>query len=187
MSDPPRRSGRAYALVAAALVVAAIAVAAVVVGLRRVTVPTVAVVGVRVEAVRREGMVLRVDAEVDNRNAFAITVQSVDVAATLEGHAMGRPRVVAVPVRLPARASTRVALEVDTPWGEALSLAWSAASQERFRYRADGYVRVGSERLDVRVPLHVEGFLTRAEVLAVVRASVPSSVELPGGWVIELP
>ncbi len=153
-----------------------------------VSTPTLTVVEVRVQGVRRDGLTIAVDAAIDNRNRFDVTVQSVDVEATLEGHSMGHPRVLASPLTLAAGRATTVTLEIDTPWGEALSIAWRAADTERFHYRADGTVRVGGERLHVNVPIHVTGEILRSTVLDVLRNSIRGqSIDLPGGWTIDLP
>jgi hypothetical protein len=119
-----------------------------------------------VTAVGPQGLSLRVVVEATNKNAFALSAESMTAKARLvEPAADLGTAVVATPITLAPNVPTTIPAQVTLPWSDVRTLATLAMAGRPVDYIVDGTVRVGG-RLQVDLPVTLRGTITREQAAA---------------------
>ena len=123
-------------------------------------------------------MVITLDAF--NPNAKDLAARSVTASITVGGDLPFGKTTVANAVALPAGKTTRLDIPVSAPWtGVANMTTLLARPTAALPYTVEGTVNLGGDVLNIDVPFHMDGTMTKDELIAATLHSMPAIPGLP--------
>ncbi|MDO3379909.1 LEA type 2 family protein [Geoalkalibacter halelectricus] len=126
--------------------------------------PQVSLVALQVQELTLSHINMRADLRLFNPNRFALNIQEVDYALSLNGIRVSSGKSLA-PSRVAAGDSADISLRISGSYLSLLQLIGSLQRQEDLHYLLDGVVRVGGTGLrGYTFPLREEGMIS-AEIL----------------------
>lgn len=160
------------------LVVVVVASGVVLFGCAKPEPPTVTPKEVRVVAVGSQGLELLLKMEALNPNKITLSCQSVTAKAKLDGKWDLGTVTIAKPIVLPPNnVPTMIDVPLTMPWSDVKTLGAIASANRPIPYAVDGTVSIGGERLNVDVPFHMEGTITREQITNAALKGLPA---IPG-------
>lgn len=132
-----------------------------------------------VTAVTAQGIDLRVQIQAYNPNGIDLTTRSVKATVLLDGKIDVGTVTVPTPLKLPAKAWTRIEAPLSVKWQDLTSIATLAAQSRGVPYQVNGTVAIGGETLNVDLPFRLAGTLTHEQLVTVIGNSLPG-LPLPG-------
>jgi LEA14-like dessication related protein len=160
--------------------VAALAALLVLLACGKPELPTLTPVRVRVTSVSAAGIDVIVSLRATNPNRIDLPLRD------LSGHVVINKTIdvgtvrVPVPVTLPANQTTDLDVPLSVEWQDLAVLAQLGALSGATPYTVDGDVGVGGDLVNVEVPYHLEGTVTQAQLLRVIKTSIPGLPDIPG-------
>ncbi|MFO0754950.1 MAG: LEA type 2 family protein [Byssovorax sp.] len=125
-------------------------------------------------------MDVSVELDAENPNSIDLSARSVSAKLTLDGRIDAGSVNVAVPIKLPARKTTRFSAPLSVKWRELTSVAMLVAQNRPVPYEVDGTVEVGGESLNVDLPFKIKGTVTHEQLVKAALGSLPKIPGLPG-------
>lgn len=127
-----------------------------------------------------QGFRLDVDLDVYNPNGFSLSVQQVAGRVVLAGqHDLGMVTVTK-PFELAEKSHNDVTAPLTMAWPNATLLAALAVSAQPVPYTLDGQVVIGGEKLNVTLPFQLKGTISREDIVAATKNSLPPLPQIPG-------
>jgi LEA14-like dessication related protein len=149
-----------------------------VVGCSKPQAPTLAPKRVMVTSVSPTAIGLDVTLDATNPNAIDIPTGALSAHVIINKTIEVGATTVDQKLNLPANQTTELDVAVSVPFADVLPLAALATSDQRtFPYSVDGEVALGGELLHVTVPFHLEGRVSREQIVRATLAGIP---QIPG-------
>ena len=140
--------------------------------------PTLSPKHVTVTYVSPTTLGLQVTVDATNPNPVDLTAGDVYARVVLDKHIEVGATTVEQNVTLPANQTTELRLVVAVPWVDIAPLVSLATSDRRsFPYAVDATMSLGGELLHVSVPFHMDGNVSRDQILRATLSSIP---QIPG-------
>jgi len=131
----------------------------------------------KVTAVGPAGLNVSLLMEATNPNRVTLSAQSVTGKATLDGKWSLGTVTVQKPVVLPPNTPTMIDVPMTVPWTDVKALSAIAVAPGPVPYAIDGTVTFGGEKLNVDLPFHLEGTITREQLAGAAIRGLPA---IPG-------
>jgi LEA14-like dessication related protein len=135
--------------------------------------PTIAPEKAVVTAIGPTGMEMNVELGVDNPNSVDLSARSVTAKVVLDGKYPMSSVTVPHEFTLKARAKSHLIVPMALRWEEVSTLLALASSNRNIPYDVDGTVTLGGDALNLDVPFHLRGELTREQLLQTTINSLP--------------
>lgn len=140
--------------------------------------PTFIPTHVLVTAVSPTSLALEVRLDATNPNAIDIPIREATAHVVIDKRIEVGVGTVDPKVTLPANQTTEVKLAVSVPWTDISPLMSLALSDQRsYSYSVDGDVSLGGDLLHVTVPFHLDGKVSREQLVNATLNSIP---QIPG-------
>jgi LEA14-like dessication related protein len=140
--------------------------------------PTLKPKSVTVTSVSPAALGLEVTLDATNPNAIDIPARNVTAHVTIDSRIEVGVTTVDEKVTLPANQTTELKVAVSVPWTNVAPLVSLGLSDQRFYpYAVDGTLALGGDLIQVSVPFHLEGKVTRDQILHATLSSIPA---IPG-------
>lgn len=120
------------------------------------------------------GVDLRVKLAAQNPNGFELAVQKISGRVLLEGKEELGTFDAPSGIRLPAGVETVVEVPVRARWAGVGALAKLASGKRSVPYVVDAKVTIGGEKINVEVPVRLEGVITDKMVADAAIRSLPN-------------
>ncbi|MGA7120883.1 MAG: LEA type 2 family protein [Polyangiaceae bacterium] len=120
------------------------------------------------------GIEWRVELEATNPNPLDLTVTNVTSHIVLGNAELGTLAFPGI-TTLPARKTTRLDVSVPVSWPNLAVLAQLAAAGNAVPFFVDGTVDLGGSLLHAGVPFHIEGSVSRDQIIRAALQSIPGS------------
>jgi hypothetical protein len=121
---------------------------------------------------------LEVTVDATNPNAVDLTAGDVNIRVVLDKHIEVGATTVEQNVTLPANQTTELRLIVAVPWLDVVPLvSLTTSDRKSFPYALDATLSLGGELLHVGVPFHMDGNVSRDQILRATLSSIP---QIPG-------
>lgn len=133
----------------------------------------------KVTGVTLAGVTLAVDLDAYNPNPVGLSVRSVRAKVVLDGKTDLGEVTVPTKLELPAKQHTKVTSNLSLAWPGVSTLGSLAGSGKDIPYRVDGTVDLGGDTIHFDVPFHMDGVLTRQEIVDAGLRSLPG-LPIPG-------
>lgn len=133
----------------------------------------------KVTGVTLTGVTLAVDLDAYNPNPIGLSARSVRARVVLDGKTDLGEVTVPTKVELPAKQHTKMTANLSLAWPGVSTLGGLVASGRDVPYRVDGTVDLGGNTVHFDVPFHMEGTLTRQELVDAGLRSLPG-LPIPG-------
>jgi LEA14-like dessication related protein len=137
--------------------------------------PTLTPQRAEVTAVGTSGISLLVAIAVNNPNRFSLSARQVTAEVTLDGRFKLGAVTVPQAIDMPANQSTGIDVPVSVAWTDLPSIIALAATGRSIPYAVDGTVNIGGDVIHVELPYHLTGEITREQLGAALRSSVPEN------------
>ena len=131
----------------------------------------------KVTAISAAGIDLQVRLEAYNPNSVELSARSMKANVKLNGKYDVGTVTVPTPLALPPKKRTKMDVPLSVKWRDLSGIAALAANQAGVPYEVDGTVSLGGDTLNVDVPFHMGGTVTRDQLMRVVASSLP---QIPG-------
>jgi hypothetical protein len=118
-------------------------------------------------------MEMNVALGVDNPNGVDLSARSVTAKVVLDGKYALRPVTVPHDFTLKARARSDLVVPMSLKWEDVSTLLALASTGRSIPYDVDGTVTLGGDVLNVDVPFHLRGELTREQLVQTTLNSLP--------------
>jgi len=142
------------------------------------TPPTLAPKSAVVTTVSPVALGLEVTLDVTNPNTIDIPARDVTAHVVIDKRIDVGAATVEQKTTLPANQTTELKVAVSIPWTEVAPLVSLALSDQRwFSYTVDGSLALGGDLLNVTLPFHLDGKVSRDQI---VRAGLGSLPPIPG-------
>lgn len=151
----------------------ALAAIVVVVGCSRPKAPTLTPEKATVTSIGPGGIGLMLELGVDNPNSIELAGRALTAKVVLDAnHDLGT---FTVPngIRLPAGKRTDLSVPVSLPWKDLPALLALAGEGRDVPYNVDGTLTVGGDTFHADVPFHLQGVVTRAQLIDATVSSLP--------------
>ena len=132
-----------------------------------------------VTTVDATGMNLDLQIDAYNPNRFDLSARSVTATIVVDQRLSLGPVTIPSGVTLPAQQTTTLAVPAQVKWVDVTSLALFALAGRPVPFRVDGTATIGGERLNVDLPLHLDGTITPEQLRAAAIRSVPARPATP--------
>jgi LEA14-like dessication related protein len=139
--------------------------------------PRLTPVSAKITAISAQGVDVDLDLEAENPNGIDLTGREVKATITLDGRVVLGTATVTNRINLPAHKKTMIAVPVSSHWRDLSQGLELVTMGKDIPYKVDGTVEIGGDSLNITVPFHVTGILTRAQLMA---ASLNSLAKIPG-------
>jgi LEA14-like dessication related protein len=150
-------------------------VALLVVSCSRPSPPTLTPQRAEVTAIGASGISLLVQMAANNPNRFGLSARQVTAEVTLDGRFKLGAVTVPQAIDLPANKSTTIDVPLSVAWTDMRSIIALAAAARSVPYAVDGTVSIGGDVIHVELPYHLAGEITREQLGAALRNSVPQN------------
>jgi len=126
---------------------------------------------VTVTSLSNVGIDLDTKLSAENPNGFDLSAKSVTAKLVLDGTVdVGTVRV-DKPFTLPSKGTTELDVPMSLPWNSLPALV-PLTQKASVPYAVDGTVEIGG-RLSIDVPFHLEGTLTRDQLIKIIAVRLP--------------
>ena len=140
--------------------------------------PTLSPKRAAITSISPDGVALDVLLGTTNPNAFNLTAGDVTAHFVLDGTIDVGTATFPQTITLPANSTKDIEVPITLHWGDIVPLLAIAASDRPWvPYAVDGSLALGGDLVQLQVPFHITGTVTREEIL---RATVQSIPGLPG-------
>jgi len=140
--------------------------------------PTLTPKSVTVTSISPAALGLEVKLDATNPNAIDIPARNVTAHVVIEQRIEVGVATVEQNVTLPANQTTELKAAVSVPWTSIAPLVSLGLSDQRwYAYTVDGSLALGGDLLQVSLPFHLEGKVSRDQIVRATLSSVPS---IPG-------
>jgi LEA14-like dessication related protein len=119
-------------------------------------------------------MDLRLEVDAYNPNRIALSAQKVVGKVTLDGKDELGAASITEPITLPAGEHTSIPVVLTVKWSGAEVLGRLLATGRAIPYTVDSTVTVGGSRLNVDVPVHMQGVITQEQLLQAAAKALPA-------------
>jgi LEA14-like dessication related protein len=135
--------------------------------------PTVTPLAATVTRIDAQGVEFHVELAVANPNSVALAATDISSRIALnKTQELGTVRLPKA-VTLPAGQTTRIEAPVSVSWTNLGSIAQLAAGGNAVPYSVDGTLDLGGALMHVGVPFHIEGSISRDEMIGAALRSFP--------------
>lgn len=134
----------------------------------------------QVTAIGPAGLDILLRMEATNPNRITLSAQAVTGKAKLDGKWDLGTVSIAKPVVLPSNTPTMIDVPMKLPWTDMKALGALASATGPVPYVIDGTVTVGGENLNLDLPFHLSGTITREQIGAAAMKAVPGLPAIPG-------
>src|SRR5262249_19539226 len=107
------------------------------------------------------GVDLRLQVDAQNPNGFDLTTQSVTAKVMVDGKYDLGTYTTTSSMTLPAGQTVTIDVPVNVKWSDLTQMGALAASNRPIPYTVDGTAKIGSAKLNVDVPFHLDGKITQ--------------------------
>jgi LEA14-like dessication related protein len=135
--------------------------------------PTLAPTSVTVTQLTAQGLDLSVTLNATNPNAIALSSQGVNARVVIDETLDLGSVTSSQPITLPANQTSSITVPLSVKWTSVSALLQVAASARDLPYAVDGTVAMGGELVNVGVPFHLEGIVTRDQIASAAAHAVP--------------
>jgi LEA14-like dessication related protein len=146
---------------------------AVVLACSRPAPPTIVPEKAVVTAIGPAGIQMNVELALDNPNGVPLTARAVTAKVVLDGKYPLSPVSVPHEVTLAAHSRSSLLVPITLKWEEVSTLVALAGSQRNVPYDVNGSVNLGGDLLNVDVPFHLAGVLTKEQLVQLTLNSLP--------------
>ncbi len=143
--------------------------------------PRLTPVSAKITAISPQGVDVDLELDADNPNAIDLTGREVKATITLDGRIVLGTAAMTNRISLPAHQKTRIAVPVSSRWKDLSEGLELVTMGKDIPYKVDGTVEIGGDSLNITVPFHVTGILTRAQLMAASLNSLPKIPGFPSG------
>jgi LEA14-like dessication related protein len=150
-------------------------VALLVVSCSRPSPPTLTPQRAEVTAIGTAGISLLVQMAANNPNRIGLSVRQVTAEVTLDGRYQLGAVTVPQAIDLPAKKSTAIDVPLSVAWTDLHRIIALAAAGRSIPYAVDGTVSIGGDVIHVELPYHLAGEITREQLGAALRNSLPQN------------
>lgn len=147
--------------------------------------PKITPVSVSVTKVTPDGMTLKLVMKLKNPNPFTVYAREVKCHVTLGEAVKLGPVNIKQKLKLPAKKSQQLSVDVKTSWANAGQIVALAATSPKIPYVVEGEVTIGGQDLNVDLPFTIKGEVTREQLLQAGLKGLPDT--LPSGLPSRLP
>ncbi len=139
--------------------------------------PTITPDSAQVTAVTPRGITVKIALNVHNPNGFALKARRVRAHVVLDGTVKLGPIDVRRGVKLPAKRTKKITVDIEAPWESAAQVASLAAGSPKIPYVVKARVVIGGKKLNTEVPVTIKGEVTQAQLL---KAGLKGLPKIPG-------
>jgi LEA14-like dessication related protein len=118
-------------------------------------------------------MELNVELGVENPNGVDLSARSVSAKVVLDGKYPMSSVTVPHEVTLKARAKSHLVVPMALRWEEVSTLLALASSNRNIPYDVEGTLKLGGDVVNLDVPFHLRGELTREQLVQTTLNSLP--------------
>jgi len=138
--------------------------------------PTIVPKKALVTAIGPAGIQMNVELGVDNPNGVALSGRAVTAKVVLDGKYPMSPVTVPHAFTLAAHAQSDLVVPMALKWDEVSTIVALAGANHAVPYDVDGAVNLGGDLVNVDVPFHLRGELTKEQMVQMTLNSLPRLV-----------
>jgi LEA14-like dessication related protein len=150
-----------------------VALAVVLAACSRPAPPTIVPEKAVVTAISPAGIQMNVELALDNPNGVALSARTVTANVVLDGKYPLSSVTVPHEVTLAAHSRSALLVPMTLKWEGVSTLVALAGSQRNVPYEVNGSVNLGGDLLNVDVPFHLAGVLTKEQLVQLTLNSLP--------------
>ena len=139
--------------------------------------PRLTPLSARITAISPVGMDVDLKLEAENPNGIDLTGREVKATITVDNRIVLGTVTVPNRIKLPAHQKTAIDVPVSSRWQDLSGLVGLVTAGKDVPYKVDGTVEIGGDSLNVTVPFHVAGTVTREQLMQATLNSLP---RIPG-------
>jgi LEA14-like dessication related protein len=139
--------------------------------------PRLTPLSAKITAISPLGIDMDLKLEAENPNGIDLTGREVKATITVDGRIVLGTVTVPSRVKLPAHQKTTIDVPVSSRWQDLSGLVGLVPAAKEVPYKVDGTVEIGGDSLNVTVPFHIVGTVTREQL---VQATLNSLPKIPG-------
>jgi LEA14-like dessication related protein len=139
--------------------------------------PRLTPLSAKITAISPLGVDVDVKLEAENPNGIDLTGREVKATITLDGRIVLGTVTVPSRIQLPAHQKTTIEVPVSSRWKDLSGGLELVTMGKDIPYKVDGTVEIGGDSINLTVPFHVAGILTREQLMTATFNSLP---KIPG-------